>query len=138
MSDDTPAGPEMDARVAVEVMDVCIHPAEQQIYADNLMAFRCLGCHGDPYKHLVPPYSTNIRATMLVVERMREQGWMWSIFDRAVGWSVTLLHRDHDGLVSNLDVGLVGQPSLPEAICTVALKAVAEVREKEKEATDAH
>lgn len=133
MSDETTAGPEMDARVATLVLGATYEPRFPGDVAgyyvlppDGHYTTRCIS-------EELPGYSSSMDAAMDVIAHMRRQGWAWHMYDHAIGWTVYLGHADYtDSPVGNVSPEHPnGHASLAEGICVAALKAVREAK-KEK------
>lgn len=68
----------------------------------------------------VPPYSRKIESAMLVVEKMRERGYGWTLKAHDDSWRVDVYRLPDNGYD-----GLQSQAStLPESICRAALATV--------------
>ncbi len=77
-----------------------------------------------PMRRVIPPYSTDIAAAWLVVERMRGD-FMLDLQDHIVYWSADFL-RSRPGGIKQV---AFQAPSAPLAICLAALKAVGALHE---------
>lgn len=116
-----PAGRELDALVAVEVMgyvpctNAKAHPGGQTIA--ECVAFPDSPDQGGETEL----YSTTGNGGLAVLERMRTQGWGWQVQDRGVGRADALFAH---GPAPNGKLGRAVATTLPEAICHAALLAV--------------
>jgi hypothetical protein len=103
----------IDRRVATEVMGWRV---EKGTYWTQ-------SAEGGNTWRVIPPFSTNIAAAWLVVERMRELGWAFALYDPAfdVDQAKELVRCDwkkgHESWMFMAD-------SAPAAICAAALAAV--------------
>lgn len=143
---------ELDAKIAEQVLGATWAPTESGSPTEEALAFR-EGCdqrphywslvwrysNGKPlvYKESLRHYSSEIKDAFRVVEAMRAKGFYFDLRDNRHGcyrwtkdspplveWYVTVAEH-HAGEDFPTDLGIaVSSPSLPEAICLAALKAL--------------
>lgn len=131
-----PAGPELDAEIARRVFGECGHEVfyyakdrlRDECSYEDYRTYRCRRCkvalrglRYHPGKIIAKPYSTDIAAAWLVVEKMRERGWYLDVRDIAspIGRLTRLSFSKHDGLY----VESTGDDNA-RSVCEAALLAV--------------
>lgn len=123
-------GPEMDAHVAVRVMELVRAPGNDPSLDGNgvWLPKSNLPCTAatEHYRHSyginLPPYSTDIAAAWLVVEKVTAEWWL-EINQPSLGcWRVMLTKHGHEAQ-GTFDYE-AASGSFPEAICRAALAAV--------------
>lgn len=117
MTADLPAGGELDALIAERVF-----PGQRWQHDDKCDAtgscWRCGGCLD--WCPIPPPYSTDIAAAWLVVEKLQEQGVRMDILSDWHGHRTCRVARKSESLYDALG----WSETAPLAICRAALRAV--------------
>lgn len=119
MTRDIPAGRELDALICHEIFGHVVAPDPDAFVTP-------LARHGEPMIWSadgllpVPPYSTDIAAAWLVVEKLQEQGVRVDILSDWHGHRTCRVARKSEILYDALD----WSATAPLAICRAALRAV--------------